>query len=325
MQRVFASISALALTMAGLSSAVLAADARDYPNKSIRVIVPFPPGGSNDLLARYLGTKLSERLGQNVVIDNRGGANGIIGTQLAAGTVPDGYTILLISVSYTMNAAVRKLPFNVERSFDPIAMIGTNTNCLVVSSTGGLNTLKDIIALAKAKPGKLAYASTGVGGFNHFGGELFNKVAGVTLVHVPYKGGGPAMIDVMGGQVSMMFSSVTQTLPHVRAGRLKLIAVGSEKRVSTVPDIPTFAEAGLPGYEIYGWWGITAPAGVPRDIRAKLTKSFVEILRESETHERLQFEAAEPREMEPEEMRRFIRDEVRKWTQVAKGAGIQVN
>jgi tripartite-type tricarboxylate transporter receptor subunit TctC len=204
-------------------------------------------------------------------------------------------------------------------------MIGTNTNCLVVSPSGGLNTLKDIIARAKANPGKLAYASTGVGGFNHFGGELFNKVAGVNLVHIPYKGGGPAMIDVMGGQVGMMFSSVTQTLPHVRTGRLKLIAVGSDKRVSAVPDIPTFAEAGLPGYEIYGWWGITAPAGVPRDIRAKLTRTFGEILREAETRERLKTEAAEPREMEPEEMRRFIRDEVRKWTEVAKGAGIRVN
>ncbi len=325
MQRIFASVSAFALTMAGLNGAAHAADARDYPNKPIRIIVPFPPGGSNDLLGRYLGAKLSERLGQNSVIDNRGGANGIIGTQLAAAAAPDGYTILNISVSYTMNAAVRKLPFDVERSFDPIAMIGTNTNCLVVSSAGGLNTLKDIIALAKANPGKLAYASTGVGGFNHFGGELFNKVAGVNIVHVPYKGGGPAMIDLMGGQVSMMFSSVTQTLPHGRAGRLKLIAVGSEKRVSTVPDTPTFAEAGLPGYEIYGWWGITTPAGVPRDIRAKLTRSFAEILREPETRERLQFEAAEPRQMEPEEMRRFIRDEVRKWTEVAKGAGIQMN
>ena len=325
MQLVFASVAAFALTMAGLEAAALAADARDYPSKPIRIIVPFPPGGSNDLLGRYLGGKLSERLGQHVVIDNRGGANGIIGTQLAAGTAPDGYTILLISVSYTMNAAVRKLPFNVERSFDPIAMIGTNTNCLVVSPSGGLNTLKDIIAAAKASPGKLAYASTGVGGFNHFGGELFKKVAAVNLVHVPYKGGGPAMIDVMGGQVGMMFSSVTQTLPHVRAGRLKLIAVGSEKRVSTVPDTPTFAEAGLPGYEIYGWWGISAPAGVPRDIRAKLTRSFAEILREAETRQRLQSEAAEPREMEPEQMRRFIQDEVRKWTDVAKGAGIRVD
>ena len=325
MQRVFASVSAVAMIMAGLDVAAIAADAQDYPSKPIRIIVPFPPGGSNDLLARYLGIELSERLGQTSVIDNRGGANGIIGTQIAAGAAPDGYTILLISVSYTMNAAVRKLPFDVERSFDPIAMIGTNTNCLVVSAAGGLNSLKEIIALAKTRPGKLAYASTGVGGFNHFGGELFNKVAGVSLVHVPYKGGGPAMTDVMGGQVSMMFSSVTQTLPHVRSGRLKLIAVGSDKRVPAVPDIPTFAEAGLPGYEIYGWWGVTAPAGVPGTIRAKLTKSFGDILRKPETRERLQFEAAEPREMEPEEMRRFIRDEVRKWTDVAKAARIHVN
>lgn len=325
MQRIPALIRVLTAMVAWLAFPAHAADTTDFPTKPIRIIVPFPPGGSNDLLGRYFGDKLTERLGQQSVIDNRGGANGIIGTQLAAGTSPDGYTMLLISVSYTMNAAVRKLPYDVEKSFDPIAMLGTNTNCLVVSPTGGLNTLKDIIALAKAKPGSLAYASTGVGGFNHFGGELFKKLAGVDLVHVPYKGGGPAMIDVMGGQISMMFSSLTQTLPHVRTGRLKVIAIGADKRTNVVPEAPTFIEAGLPGYEVYGWWGISVPAGVPKEIRARLSKLFSEILREPGTRKRLSAEAAEPREMEPEELRTYIREEVRKWTEVAKLANIRVN
>jgi tripartite-type tricarboxylate transporter receptor subunit TctC len=301
------------------------ADNSDYPNRPIRIIVPFPPGGSNDLLARYFGDKLTERLGQQSVIDNRAGANGIIGTQLAAGTTPDGYTTLAISVSYTMNAAVRKLPYDVVKAFDPVAMFGTNSNCLVVAPNSGMNTLKEIIAAAKAKPGSIAYASTGVGGFNHFGGELFKKLAGVDLVHVPYKGGGPAMIDVIGGQIPMMFSTVTQVLPHVRSARLKIVAVGADKRSPVVPEVPTFAEAGLPGYEVYGWWGIAAPAGVPKDIRNRLTKVFAEILQDPGTKKRLEAEAAEPRTMEPEEFRKFIRDEVVKWTEIAKNAGIRVN
>lgn len=310
---------------ASLATSAYAAESADYPSKPFRIIVPFPPGGSNDLLGRYFGEKLSERFGQQSVIDNRGGANGIIGTQLAVGANADGYTLLLVSVSAAMNAAVRKLPYDIEKSFDPVAMLGTNSNCLVVSPTGPLKTLKDIIAAAKAKPGALAYASTGVGGFNHFGGELFNKLAGVAVVHVPYKGGGPAMIDVMGGQIPMMFSSLTQTLPHVRTGRLRLIAVGSEKRTPVVPDVPTFIEAGVPGYEIYGWWGMLVPAGVPKAIRTRLAGVFSEILREPATQKRLAAEAAEPRVMEPEELRAFIRADVAKWTEVAKQAGIQVN
>ena len=312
-------------SFAACFSPVHAADTAEYPTKPIRIIVPFPPGGSNDLLARYFGDKLTERLGQQSVIDNRGGANGIIGTQVAAATTPDGYTMLAISVSYTMNAAVRKLPYDIEKSFDPIAMFGTSANCLVVAPGWGVNTLKEIIARAKAKPGSVAYASTGVGGFNHFGGELFKTMAGVDLVHVPYKGGGPAMIDVMGGQIPMMFSSVTQVLPHARSGKLKMIAIGADKRSPVIPEVPTFTEAGLPGYEVYGWWGISTPAGVPKDIRGRLTKIFDDILQDPATRKRLAAEAAEPRTMEPEAFRKFMRDEVKKWSEVAKTAGIHVN
>jgi tripartite-type tricarboxylate transporter receptor subunit TctC len=325
MKPITASMLVFFMLTAGNSTVSHAAESAYFPNKPIRIVVPFPPGGSNDLLARYFADKLVERVNQQVVIDNRGGANGIIGTQLAAGSMPDGYTLLAISVSYSMNAAVRKLPYDVVTSFDPIAMFGTNSNCIVTSPGSGLSDLKGIIARAKAKPGSLSYASTGVGGFNHFGGELFNKMAGVDIVHVPYKGGGPAMIDLIGGQIPLMFSTVTQVLPYVRTSQLKIIAVGADKRSPAVPDVPTFAEAGLPGYEVYGWWGISTPAGVPLTVRKRLTRAFSEILQDPATRKRLAAEAAEPRDMEPEAMRAFIRDEVKKWSEIAAGAGIRVN
>jgi tripartite-type tricarboxylate transporter receptor subunit TctC len=301
-----------------------AAPALDFPNKPIRMIVPFPAGGSNDMLARYFGDRLTERVGQQSIIDNRGGANGIIGTELAANAPADGYTLLVISTSYTMNAAVRKLPYDVEKSFDPIALFGTSPNAIVVHPGGGVNTLKDIVDRAKANPGSLMYASTGVGGFNHFGGELFKQMAGIDLVHVPYKGGGPAMIDLIAGQIPMMFSSVTQVLPHVRNAKLKLIAIGADKRSPVVPEIPTFAEAGYPGYEVYVWWGISTPAGVPKQIAQRLIKTFTEILSDPATRKRLDAEAAEPRHATPGEFRKLIREEVKKWQSVAKSAGLKV-
>jgi tripartite-type tricarboxylate transporter receptor subunit TctC len=296
-----------------------------YPNKPLRLIVPFPPGGSNDLLARYFADKLTDRLGQQVIVDNRGGANGIIGTELASKTSPDGYTLLIISTSFTMNAAVRKLPYDVHKSFDPITLLGTSPNSIVVYPGWGVSSLKDIVNLAKAQPGALMYGHTGVGGFNHFGGELFKKMAGIQMGPVAYKGGGPAMIDVMGGQMKMMFSSLTQCLPHVRNGKLKLIAIGADKRSPVVPDIPTFAESGYPGYEVYVWWGIAAPAGVPEAARARLTRTFSTILNDPATRKRLTNEAAEPRDMAPAAIRELIDSEVKKWTDVGRSAGIKVN
>ena len=241
------------------AGAALSADTGKFPQKPIRLIVPFPPGGSNDVLGRYYGVKLGERLGEQVVIDNRGGANGIIGTELAAHSTPDGYTLLMVSTSYVMNAAVRRLPYDVEKSFDPVTTIGSSPNSIVVHPTF-TGTLRELVERAKAKPKSIMYAATGVGGFNHFGGELFNKVAGTQLVMVAYKGGGPAMIDVMAGQIPVMFSSVTQVLPHVRSGKLKVLAVGAATRTPALPDVPTVIESGYPGYEVYVWWGIVAPA-----------------------------------------------------------------
>ncbi|HEX2831233.1 MAG TPA: tripartite tricarboxylate transporter substrate binding protein [Burkholderiales bacterium] len=306
------------LSWSGLASAA------GYPDKPIRWIIPFPPGGSNDVLGRYLGEKLTERLHQQVVIDNRAGANGIIGTELAAQSPADGYTVLMISTSFVMNAAVRSLPYNVEKSFDPIATIATAPNCIVTSSKSNIGSVRELVERAKAAPGKINYASTGVGGFNHFGGELFKSTTGVNLVHVPYRGGAPAMTDVMAGQVPIMFSSLTQVLPNVRSGRLKLLAVGASKRSPVVPDVPTVAESGYPGYEVAVWWGVSAPAGVPRGPREALQKAFDDILADPATRQRLMADAAEPMPMKSAEIRRMIHAEVEKWTDVARRASIHV-
>ena len=295
-----------------------------FPNKPIRWVIPFPPGGSNDLLGRFIGARLGERLGQQVVIDNRGGANGIIGAEMVAHAPADGYTLLMVSTSFVMNAAVRSLPYDVEKSFDPVATIASSPNAIVVFPGFGVNTLRELVDRAKANPGKINYASTGVGGFNHFGGELFKKVAGINMMMVPYKGGGPAMIDVMSGQVPVMFTSVTQVLPNVRAGRIKMLAIGAAKRSPVIPDIPTVAEAGFPGYEVYVWWGISAPTGVPRPVYDKLRREINAVLKEPETQKMLAGEAAEAQALSPAEFRRMIHDDVKKWAGVAKQAGIKV-
>jgi len=298
--------------------------AGDFPNRPIRWIIPFPAGGSNDILGRYLGAKLTDRVGKQVVIDNRAGANGIIGADLAAQAPADGYTLLMVSTSFVMNAAVRPLPYDVEKSFDPISMIGSAPNCIVVNPRGEFGTLRELVDRARARPASIAYASTGIGGFNHFGGELFKKVAGIDMIMVPYKGGGPAMIDVMAGQIPVMFSSLTQVLPHVRPGKLKVLGIGAAKRSPVVPDIPTVAEVGFPGYEVYVWWGIAAPAGTPRAVQEKLRGEFTAILGEPETQKRLAAEAAEPQVMTPAELRKMIHDDRKKWADVAQQAGIRV-
>lgn len=313
----------LVLTLAGYTGEPVRAG--EFPDKPIRLIIPFPPGGSNDVLGRYIGIKLSDRLGEQVVIDNRGGANGIIGADLAARSDPDGYTLLMVSTSWVMNAAVRTLPYDVEKSFDPIAPVGTSPNCIVVNPGWGVDTVQELVTRAKAKPGSVLYGSTGVGGFNHFGGELFKTITGTNLIMVPYKGGGPAMIDVMAGQIPMMFSSITQVLPLVRQGKLKIIAVGSPKRNPVLPDTPTVAESGYPDYDVSVWWGFAAPDGVPRPAMTKLHKEITAVLESPETKKRLLDDAAEPLSMTPSEFRKLISDDIKKWREVAKKAGIVVN
>jgi tripartite-type tricarboxylate transporter receptor subunit TctC len=315
----------LSIVIAGFSFSARPAERADFPTKPIRWIVPFPPGGSNDILARYIGVKLSERLREQVVIDNRGGANGIIGADLAAHSAPDGYTLLMVSTSWVMNAAVRsKLPYDVEKSFDPIVTIGSSPNCIVVYPGAGLKTLRDLVEKARANPAKVFYAATGVGGFNHFGGELFKKVAGINMLMVAYRGGGPAMTDVMAGQVPVMFSSVTQVLPHVRSGKLNVLAVGSTKRSAALPDVPTVAESGYPSYDVAVWWGVVGPTGIPAALQERIRREFLAVLQEPDTVKRLTADSAEPMNLAPAEFRRMIQSEVKKWSTVAKEARIRV-
>ena len=311
--------AALTVTINPYAQAQTAVDR--YPTRPIRIIVPFPPGGSNDILGRFIGQKLGERLGQTVVIDNRGGADGIIGTELAAKAPPDGYTLLMVSTSYAMNPAVHKLPYDPLNALAPVALIGTGPNLLAVTPSLPVNSVKELVALAKAKPGQLRYASSGIGGFNHFGGELFKSLANVDLTHVPYKGGGPAMIDVIAGQVEILFSTLTQALPNVRSGKLKALGVGSAKRTPILPDVPTIAET-VPDYDGSIWWGLLAPAGLPAPITAKLNTEVGAILRDPESAKRLAAEAAEPASAPPEAFGKRIVGDIAKFTRVAKQAGI---
>ncbi len=252
---------------------------QSYPMRPIRLIIAFPPGGGNDIIARFVGTRLTHRVGQQLVVDNRGGASGIIGTEIAARAAPDGYTLLFTSVTHTMNESIRKLPYDTIASFAPVALLGRGPNVLVVHPSVPARTLPELIALAKSKPGQINYASTGTAGMHHFGGELFKRAAGINLTHVPYKGGGPASLAVIAGQVELMFSTMPLALPFIRAGKLRPLGVGGAARSPLLPDVPTLNEAGAPGYDFTVWWGIVAPAKTPAPIIARLNTEINAILR----------------------------------------------
>lgn len=296
--------------------------ARDYPAKPIRIIVPFTPGGGNDIMGRFIGARLTERLGRQAVVENRPGADGIIGADAAAKSPPDGYTLLIISVSYTMNAALHKLPYDPVKSFVPIAQIGIGPSVLAVTPTLPVTSVKQLIALARARPGQLHYASAGIGGVNHFAGELFKLATKTDIVHVPYKGGTPAMTDVMAGQVEVLFNALTSALPHIRSGRLKALGVGGLKRTPALPNVQSIAET-VPGYESVVWWGIIGPAGIPPAIVTKLNTEINAILREPQTGKRLETDAAEVVITSPDAFGSMVSSEVAKWIKVASAAGIK--
>jgi tripartite-type tricarboxylate transporter receptor subunit TctC len=299
-------------------------DVSKYPTRPIRLVIPFPPGGSNDILGRFIAQKMTDRLGQTTIADNRPGADGIIGTDAVARSAPDGQTLLIISTSYTMNPAIHKLPYDPLKSFAPVSLIAGGPNVIAVTPSLPVNSIKQLVALAKSRPGQVRYASSGIGGFNHFGGELFNTLAGVKMVHIPYKGGGPAMLDVITGQVEVSVGTLIQTLPHIRSGKLKALGVGSRKRSPILPDVPAISEAGVPGYDVTVWWGILAPAGVPEAIVTKLNSTIIEILREPEMAKRLAAEAAEPIIETPTAFGKLIASDIAKWARVAKQADIRV-
>ena len=299
------------------------AAAQAFPARPLRLIVPFPPGGSNDILGRVVAQKLSVRLGQQVVIDNRPGADGIIGTEMAVRAEPDGHTLLFISTTLSMNAVIHKLTFDPVKSLTPVALIASGANVIMAAPAFPARDVKELIALAKLKPGNLRYATSGIGGFNHFGGELFNTMAGVSMTHVPYKGGGPSMIDVMSGVVEVGFGTLVQALPHIRGGRLKAIAVGSLKRSPILPDVPTISEAGLPGYDGSIWWGVLGPAGMPGAVVARLNAEIGAVLQDPDMARRLEAEAAEAIVAAPEVFGKLIADDVEKWRRVARQTGMR--
>lgn len=295
----------------------------NFPTRPIRLVVPFPPGGSNDILARFLALKMTERMGQQTIIDNRPGADGIIGTELVVRAPADGHTILIVSTSYAMNPAVHKLPYDPVKSLIPIAQIASGANVIATHPSFPAKSAKDLVAMAKGKPGQIRYASSGIGGFNHFGGELFNMLAGVKLAHIPYKGGGPAMLDVMTGQVEVLFGTLIQAMPHIRSGKLKPLGVGSAKRNPLFPDLPTISESGVPGYDGAIWWGILAPAGVPEPIVTKLNSEINTIMRDPAMTKRLSAEAAEPVATAPRAFGELIVNDLAKWSRIAKQANIR--
>jgi tripartite-type tricarboxylate transporter receptor subunit TctC len=311
-------------TLLFAAMAATVAHAQDYPAKSVRMIVPFPPGGSNDIIARQLATQMSERIGKQFVVDNRGGAGGIVGTEIVAKSPPDGYNLLVISVAYPMGAAVyAKLPYDPAKSFTPVALLGTGPNVLSVHPSLPVKTLKELLVLAKARPGHLQYASAGVGTFQHLSAELFKSLAKVDIVHVPYKGGGPATIDTLAGQVHMTIGSLIQVLPHFRTGRLRPIATGGAKRAATLPDIPTIAEAGVPGYEANNWWGILAPAGTPDAVIKKINTEANAVMSLADTKKRLSAEGVETIAATPEQFAKHIASEMAKWSKVTRDANIK--
>jgi tripartite-type tricarboxylate transporter receptor subunit TctC len=299
-----------------------AAAAQSFPSKPVRVVITYPPGGSTDVVGRALAAKLTEVLGQQVVVDNRGGAGGIIGSDIVAHATPDGYTVLLgTSAGMSINPLLhKKLPYDVQRDFAPISLVVINPQALVAHPALPANTVQELIKLARTKPGQINYASPGVGSPNHMGMELLKSMTGINVVHVPYKGGGPAMTELLAGQVQLLFNSIPSVLPQVKAGRLKALAVGSARRSPAMPDVPTVAESGVPGYEYATWYGLFAPAGTPRPVIAQLNKAVAAALKNPELAQSLASQGSEPNPTTPDELARFVKSEHDRWSRVVRAA-----
>lgn len=321
-----------AIIMAGLGIQPGAAgaqgtdSARAFPDKPVRWIVPFPPGGAADIVSRLLGNKLTEMWGQQVVIDNRPGAGGNIGTELAAHTAPDGYTVVLVPATFTTYPSLSRKPlFNPIKDFSPITLVSSSPLILVVHPSLPVKNVRELIALAKAKPGQLNYASSGIGASAHMAGELFKAMTKTNIVHVPYKGQPPAIIDLISGQVQMMFPNIPSSLSQIKAGRLRALAVTTEKRSPLFPNLPTMAESGLPGFEVIQWSGLMAPGGTPGPVVDKIQRDVAAVLDLPETRQVLKKQGFEPVGNTPRQFAAFIRAEITKWAKVIKDAGIHAD
>lgn len=319
-------LSAMFAAFLGTCDTALAQGAQSYPDKPIRIIVPFAPGGSSDVLARAIGQKLTEMWGQQVLVDNRPGAGGNIGASETARSAPDGYTLVLFDVgTITISPSIYpNLNYDPERSFAPVTMVAVSPHALVVNPSIPVSSVQELIAYSKANPGKLNYASAGNGTAVHLAGEQFQQMTGTKWTHVPYKGGAAAIVGIVGGEVDLTLNGLLATLPHIKSGRLKVLAVAGTKRAAAMPDLPTVSEAGVPGFQSGSWQGLLAPAGTPPDIVAKLHDAVVKVLNEPDMTKRLADQGAEVVGSTPEEFAAFIRDDTAKWAKIVKDTGIKV-
>lgn len=308
------------------SFTVFVAHSQPYPTRPIRLVVPYPPGGGTDIIARIVGQKLTENLGQQIIVDNRGGAGGTIGTDIVAKSVPDGYTILMAPTSHVINPSIySKLPYDTVKDFVPITFAVSATILLVVHPSVPAKSVKELIALAKARPGQLNFGSAGNGTVFHLAAELFKRQAGIDMVHVPFKGGGPTIANLVAGQVSLAFETMLALSPFLKAGRVRALAVASAKRSSVMPELPTIAELGFPSIVAENWYGVYAPAGTSKAIISRLNTEIVKILRTQEVKERFQGLGTEVVASTPEELAEYIRSEIEKWSKTAKEAGARVD
>ena len=303
-----------------------AAFAQAYPSKSLRWVVPFPPGGAMDVIARTLAERMSVSMGQAVVMENRPGAGGNIGSDLVAKAAPDGHTLLIVSIGQAVNPALyADMPFDAQKDFEPVSLLAVVPNMLVANPSVPAQNVRQIVELARAQPGKLTYASAGNGTSIHLAGELFASMANVNMLHVPYKGSGPAVTDLIGGQVNLMFDSITSALPHVKAGRLKAFAVTGAKRSKTVPDLPTIAEAALPGYELNPWFAVFVPARTPRAIVERLNRELLAALDLPETQKKLDLIGAERVGSTPAELAAHLKRETERWGRIIRERDIRAD
>ncbi|HEX2651159.1 MAG TPA: tripartite tricarboxylate transporter substrate binding protein [Burkholderiales bacterium] len=303
----------------------LNSNAQNWPSKPMRYIVPFPPGAFNDTLGRTISAELSKTLGQPVVVDNRPGANSIIGTEAAAKSAPDGYTIFGAALPFSAIQSLFKTSFDVTRDFAPITLAGFSANLMVANPNFKAGTVKELIDYARSNPGRINYGSSGNGTSVHLAMELFKSMTKTYMLHIPYKGSAPVVADLIAGQVDLMFDNMPNVIGHVRAGRMKALAVSTAQRSPLAPEIPTVAEAGVPGYEQQVWFGVLAPAGTPRDIIARLNTEIVRILNSREVKERFGKQGVEVRTTSPDEFSVFLRSEVTRWAKVIKDSGIKAD
>ena len=295
-----------------------------YPSKPIRIVVPYPPGGFNDTLGRTLAAKFTQSWGQPVIVENKPGANTLIGSDFVAKSAPDGYTLLVVAFPFAVTPSlIKTMPYDTVKDFAPVILAAQSPNILVVNPDLPVKSVGDLIALAKAKSDGLSYASTGNGSSNHISMELFKSLAGVKLVHIPYKGSAPAVTDLLGGQIQVMFDNAPNVMPQVKAGRLRALAQSGLTRSSIAPDLPTVVEAGVPGYEVVVWFGLVAPAGTPREVIVKLNTEVLKVLAMPDVRERFLAQGVEPMGSTPEQFGEHIRAQMAKWGKVVKDAGVQ--